>query len=57
MGSKKAKKRAKRESRRESRRASRAQTDPHIGYVAEEGGDMLRHGNACIVAGSREQMQ
>jgi hypothetical protein len=60
MGSKrgkKAKKRAQREARRETRRAARAGSDPHIGYAAEEGGEVLRHAGGCIVVGSREQMQ
>lgn len=53
----KAKKRAQREARRETRRAHRAATDSHIGYAAEEGGEVLRHAGGCIVVGSREQIQ
>lgn len=53
----KAKKRAQREARRETRRANRAATDPHIGYAAEESGEVLRHAGGCIVVGSREQIR
>ena len=69
MGSKrarKARKRVQRQNRRETRRARQApatdqqdakRDDPHIGFIAEDGFDLVRYEGECIVAGSREEMQ
>ena len=62
----KARKRAQRQAKRQTRRArgvavaddqDASASDPHIGYIADDDFDLVRHEGECVVAGSRQEMQ